>query len=54
MKYMLLEILFGWLTRPILLWDFVDILVILAELFTIITVIKSIEKLGRRKKDEQN
>lgn len=30
MKYMLLEILFGWLTRPILLWNIVDILVILA------------------------
>ncbi len=48
MKYMLLEILFGWLTRPILLWNIVDILVILAELFTIIAVIKSIEKLERR------
>lgn len=48
MKYMLLEILFGWLTRPILLWNFVDILVILAELFTIIAVIKGIEKLEKR------
>lgn len=48
MKYMLLEILFGWLTRPILLWNIVDILVILAELFTIIAVIKGIEKLERR------
>ena len=39
MKYIILQTLFGWLTRPILLWNITDILTILAEIFIIATII---------------
>lgn len=31
MKYIILQTLFGWLTRPILLWNIWDILIVLLE-----------------------
>lgn len=53
MKYMIINTLFGWLTRPILLWNITDILTILAEIFiiaTIISVVRDIKIMIRRRK----
>lgn len=35
MKYIILQTLFGWLTRPILLWNIQDILTVLLEIAVI-------------------
>lgn len=54
MKYIILQTLFGWLTRPILLWNITDILTILAEIIiisTIISVVRDIKRMIRRKKN---
>lgn len=47
MKYIILETLFGWLTRPILLWNITDILTILAEIFIIATIISVVRDIKR-------
>ena len=57
MKHIILQTLFGWLTRPILLWNITDILTILAEIFiiaTIISVVRDIRIMIRRKKNNGN
>nr|DAN00853.1 MAG TPA: hypothetical protein [Caudoviricetes sp.] len=51
MKYILIEIFFGWLTRPILLWNLGDILIIALEIFTAVLWVSSIRDLVRRRKD---
>lgn len=53
MKYIILETLFGWLTRPILLWNITDILTILAEIFIIATTISVIRDIKRTVKDRK-
>lgn len=53
MKYIIINTLFGWLTRPILLWNITDILTILAEIFiiaTIISVVRDIKRMMKGKK----
>ena len=55
MKYIILQTLFGWLTRPILLWNITDILTILAEIFIIaiiISVVRDIKITMKGKKRE--
>lgn len=47
MKYMIINTLFGWLTRPILLWNITDILTILAEIFIIATTISVVRDIRR-------
>lgn len=47
MKYMIINTLFGWLTRPILLWNITDILTILAEIFIIATIISVVRDIKR-------
>lgn len=39
MKYIILDTLFRWMCKPILLWNITDILTILAEIFIIATII---------------
>lgn len=51
MKYILIEIFFGWLARPILLWNLGDILIIALEIFTAVLWVSSIRDLVRRRKD---
>lgn len=53
MKYIILETLFGWLCRPILLWTGTDILTILAEIFIIATIINVVINM-RSDKNERN
>lgn len=58
MKYALIDTFWGWLTRPILLWNITDILTILAEIFiiaTTISVVRDIKKtIQDRKRGERN
>lgn len=51
MKYILTETFFGWLTRPILLWNLGDILIIALEIGTVVLWVSSIRDLVRRRKD---
>lgn len=51
MKYILIETFFGWLTRPILLWNLGDILIIALEILTVVLWVSSIKDLVRRRKD---
>ena len=56
MKYIILETLFGWLTRPILLWNITDIITILAEIFiiaTTISIVKDIKSTIKEKRKKQ-
>lgn len=53
MKYIILETLFGWLTRPILLWNITDILTILAEIFIIATTISVVRDIKRTIQDRK-
>lgn len=48
MKYILIETFFGWLTRPILLWNLGDILIIALEIGTIGLWVSSVRDLVRR------
>lgn len=51
MKYILTETFFGWLTRPILLWNLGDILIIALEILTVVLWFSSVKDLLRRRKD---
>lgn len=53
MKYIILNTLFGWLTRPILLWNITDILTILAEIFIIATTISIVRDIKRTIQDRK-
>lgn len=53
MKYIILQTLFGWLTRPILLWNITDILTILAEIFIIATTISVVRGIKRTIQDRK-
>lgn len=50
MKYILIETFFGWLTRPILLWNLGDILIIALEIGTVGLWVSSVKDLIRRRK----
>ena len=50
MKYILTETFFGWLTRPILLWNLGDILIIGLEILTVVLWVSSVKDLVRRRK----
>lgn len=50
MKYILIETFFGWLTRPILLWNLGDILIMALEIGTVVLWVSSIRDLVRRRK----
>ena len=50
MKYILTETFFGWLARPILLWNLGDILIIGLEIGTVVLWVSSIRDLVRRRK----
>lgn len=50
MKYALIDTFWGWLTRPILLWNLGDILIIALEIFTAVLWVSSIRDLVRRRK----
>lgn len=54
MKYIILETLFGWLTRPILLWNITDILTILAEIFIITTTISVVRDIRIKMRERKN
>lgn len=51
MKYILTEVFFGWLHRPILLWNLGDILIMALEVFTAVLWVSTIRDLVRRRKD---
>lgn len=51
MKYILIETFFGYLHRPILLWNLGDILIIALEIGTVVLWVSSIRDLVRRRKD---
>ena len=51
MKYILIETFFGYLHRPILLWNLGDILIIALEIGTVVLWFSSIRDLVRRRKD---
>lgn len=51
MKYILIETFFGYLHRPILLWNLVDILIIALEVFTVVLWVSSLRDFLRRRKD---
>ena len=51
MKYILIETFFGYLHRPILLWNLGDILIIALEILTVVLWVSSIRDLVRRRKD---
>ena len=53
MKYIILNTLFGWLCRPILLWNITDILTILAEIFIIATTISVVRDIKRKIQDRR-
>lgn len=50
MKYILIETFFGWLTRPVLLWNLGDILIIGLEIATVGLWVSSVRDLVRRRK----
>lgn len=53
MKYIILDTLFRWMCKPILLWNITDILTILAEIFiiaTLISVVRDIKRMMKGKK----
>lgn len=50
MKYILTEVFFGWLHRPILLWNLGDILIIALEIGTVVLWVSSVRDLIRRRK----
>lgn len=50
MKYILIETFFGYLHRPILLWNLGDILIIALEILTVVLWVSSIKDLVRRRK----
>lgn len=51
MKYILIETFFGYLHRPILLWNLGDILIIALEILTVVLWVSSIRDLVRRVRD---
>ncbi len=50
MKYILIETFFGYLYRPILLWNLGDILIIGLEVLTVGVWVSSVRDLIRRRK----
>lgn len=50
MKYILIETFFGYLHRPILLWNLGDILIIALEVFTVVLWVSSIKSFIKHKK----
>ncbi|MBO5004904.1 MAG: hypothetical protein J6D03_06665 [Clostridia bacterium] len=50
MKYILIETFFGWLTRPVLLWNLGDILIIALEIAVVGLWVSSVRDLVRRRK----
>lgn len=50
MKYILTEVFFGWLHRPILLWNLGDILIIALEIGTVVLWVSSVRDFVRRRK----
>jgi hypothetical protein len=48
MKYIILQTLFGWLTRPILLWNLLDFAMAGCEIYLIYFAINSL-KIKKRK-----
>lgn len=50
MKYILIEIFFGYLHRPILLWNLGDILIIALEIAVVGLWVSSVRDLIRRRK----
>lgn len=51
MKYALIDTFWGWLTRPILLWNLGDILIIGLEIGIVVLWFSSVKDLVRRRKD---
>lgn len=49
MKYILIETFFGWLTRPVLLWNLGDILIIGLEMLTVGLWVSSVKDFVRRR-----
>ncbi len=54
MKYIILETLFKWMCKPILLWNITDILTILAEIFIIATTISVVRDIKRKIQDRKS
>lgn len=59
MKYIILQTLFGWLTRPILLWNIWDILIVSLEVTLILiwlgnvkSLIKNVKRRVERRKNK--
>lgn len=50
MKYILTEVFFGYLHRPILLWNLGDILIIALEIGTVVLWVSSVKDFVRRRK----
>lgn len=50
MKYILIETFFGYLHRPILLWNLGDILIIALEIVTVVLWVSSVKDFVKHKK----